>query len=560
MEDVDFMRRKSVRQNFVFLVDSRDRDRAAWPTPAEYQVTFAAPFHHVIGLELLDADVPRTMYNVDAFNQTLRLFVHAPGLDVSSSAALAWATVTLPAGDYTIHTLVPALNAVLAMHLNGDPGLPLAPITAAAVSNPPEVLGKLQFTCAYPFILDMGSSSLAETLGFDAHTRADEASLYRTTAFNDATNTRGFASVDLPPATALGPEQTLFQGPVGVLYAQPFSDVAWVAQRFEASVDGYLSGVDVALKTPLGINQETSVQWAVYPHSGASDAPDTAAAALASGVVAITVIDGGLSDATFSPPSARPALSGGVSYWLLLRQAPADASSVSVYYNDVGSAAAGSFKTRSPGGAWTALDVDGIVFQMCAAVRMAQAYHRIEAPGMYSLVGERYVTLRCPEIEDKSYRNAPSNHELGLGKIRLGVVGFSQNRLDYNKVALRELFPIGKLPHITLRFEAGNGKLYDFKGVNHTLVLVLHYYHGMQQAAVADEALASSILNPNYRLNFMDYQRTQEEQEEESDDQSIHFNEDDELAQWRLRQLRNTPEQRRLQDLEIIAGFNLDDE
>lgn len=518
MEDVAFMKANSIKQSYVFLIDSKDRDRAVWPTPSEYVVNFTTPFHNVIGMEVLDAQVPRTMYNVDVFNNTLTYAVDAG----------PWTTVAVAPGDYTIQTLVPAINAAI------------APIAVAAVSNPPDVLSKVAFTAPYAFRLHMGRSTLAETIGFD---------LYATPALPDAYTYVGdpriFASVD-KPLPHVGPARTVFEGPRGVLYTQPFT-TAWVAQRFTVAIAGYLSAISVALTRPAGDGQDTSVLWKIY----AGDAAPTAAVAGASGNLGVSAIDGSLSDATLV---TLPALAAGT-YWLVLAQDPGDARSIGVYYNDVAGESTSTFLVRSGAGTWApAADVGGIFYHMSATVVVADAYHRIEAPGLYTLVGERYATLRCPEIEDHSLRSlAYSAHTMGLGKIRLGVTGFSDNRLDYNRTTLREFHPVGKLARITIRFEAANGSLYDFKGVNHTIVACIHYFQGVQQAPFLE-----STLNPNYKTDFFKYMAHQEDQEEESDDQSVDYNEDGEdYARWRLNQLRNLPEQRRLQDIEFMRALDL---
>jgi hypothetical protein len=593
MEDVAFMRERSIKQNYVFLVDSKERDRALWPTPSQYVVNFALPFQNVVGLEVLDATVPRTMYNVDSFNNTLRFFVHTDNYFTApvALASVPWATATVPPGDYTIQTLVPALNDALSMRLNGAAGGLVAAVAASAVSTPPELLGKLEFTCAYPFVFDMNGSTMAETLGFDLYADATQGSKYTTMQFMEIieseavdasaprftpdkrsqyltkdlptivtftpkslTNPRVFASVDKAPAVALGPTTTLFEGPRGVLFARTFTSAAWVAQRFDVAVHGFLQGMSVAL-TPLE-GDDQQVEWALFNDN--AGAPDTrtplftdAAGAPKWYAIGIDAADGSLSDATV-PPLFQ--LLGGQQYWVVLRQNAGDARNVGVYYNDVASANVSTFK-ELVGSSWLPIDSNGLYYNMSVTVTQAQEYHRVEAPGLYSLVGERYATLRCPEIESASLRSlAYTTGNMGLGKIRLGVIGFSENRMDYNRVAMREFHPIGKLPRVTLRFEAGNGQLYDFKGVNHTVVMVVHYYHGF-----VGSAFGTSDLNPNYRPNFVEYLAHQEEQEPDSDEQSIDYNEDvEQFADWRVRQMRNTPEQRRLQDIEILRELDLE--
>ena len=65
-----------------------------------------------------------------------------------------------------------------------------------------------------------------------------------------------------------------------------------------------------------------------------------------------------------------------------------------------------------------------------------------------------------------------------------------------------------------MRFETKDGRLYDFKGVNHTLLFVVRY---LKPRVVRPVAVVST-LNENYHPDFMAYERNQEAHEDESDD------------------------------------------
>ena len=174
IEDIDFLKQNSKKENYVFMVDSRDRDKIAYPNPSEYVVEFTTPFRHVIGLNVIDASIPRTMYNVDTYNNELKFFIHSSNYDLNSLSLDSFQTATLEPGDYTIQTLQTELTTKLAMNLNNNSNLPEINITATPLSNPPDVKNRLSFSCPYPFIFDMKNSSIAESLGFDAFVRVSE--------------------------------------------------------------------------------------------------------------------------------------------------------------------------------------------------------------------------------------------------------------------------------------------------------------------------------------------------------------------------------------------------
>ena len=314
MDDIDYLLAHGERRSFQFMIDSRNRDKSRWPTPSEYVIPFSTAFTHVIAVDVLEASVPRTNYNVD---------------DATCSLAFAtnggpWTTVTVPTGDYDVLTLCDALTTAM------------APVKVAPTSVPAEVKSTLTFTSSAPFKLSFSvPNSMAEVLGFDA------------------------------PAA---------DGQAGYLY--------------------------------------------------------------------------GGSATTFA-------------------------------------SAAGNV---------------------------------LVAPGIYSMVGDRYVLLRCTEVENS--RDASTEaYSPGIAKFTLGVVGYANASLDYVNGGVREFHPIGRMSRLTLRFERPDGTLYNFRGVNHTLTLVVRYL-----APKREIAFQRSTLNPNYDGNFLQWPRTDEEREGDSDDETDAYN------------------------------------
>jgi len=139
--------------------------------------------------------------------------------------------------------------------------------------------------------------------------------------------------------------------------------------------------------------------------------------------------------------------------------------------------------------------------------------HKIIAPGIVYLIGSEYIILKCPEIEEHLYGSLSyTKNTVGLAKIRVSNWGLNEETTSYLKLKLREFHPIGKLSKITLKFENAEGDLYDFRGVNHNIVFAIHYYSAKQK-----QNFEKSIINPEYKMNFIDYKYLQEENEEDSD-------------------------------------------
>ena len=140
----------------------------------------------------------------------------------------------------------------------------------------------------------------------------------------------------------------------------------------------------------------------------------------------------------------------------------------------------------------------------------------IIAPGILYLIGTDYVVLRCPEIEKHLYGSLSyTQNTMGLAKIKVSSWGLNEDSNTYLKLKLREFHPIGKLAKMTLKFEKGDtyGELYNFRGVNHNLVFTIHYYSPAQ-----NKEFNTSVINPEYDMNFMKYKYSDDNKEDNSDD------------------------------------------
>ena len=142
--------------------------------------------------------------------------------------------------------------------------------------------------------------------------------------------------------------------------------------------------------------------------------------------------------------------------------------------------------------------------------------YNIIAPGMVCFTGEKYILMRSPEIEEYSFGSLSyTNNNLGIAKFRTNSLGFNDEKLYVTKIPIREFHPIGKLSKISLRFETNKRLLYDFKGINHNITLAIYYYE-VKINKIED---FNSILNPNYSLNFNNYNYTNEEEEFENNEE-----------------------------------------
>jgi hypothetical protein len=190
--------------------------------------------------------------------------------------------------------------------------------------------------------------------------------------------------------------------------------------------------------------------------------------------------------------------------------------------------------------------------QYCMSIDLADKSFTITSPGMVSLVGERFIIMRCPEIENYVYGSAAYGYNApGLALFKLGVVGYSDTRFDFSSFSFKEFHPIGKLSKITLRFERVSGELYDFKGINHHLLVVVRYLVMRPKSRNKP-----SSLNPSYNPNFMQYLRYMEEKETDELEDDDEENVDDQ----RFRNVYLKREQEYIQNSRYLEEDEDDDE
>ena len=182
IEDIDYLKKNSVKETFLFIVDSKDRDYLKYPDPNYYSFKLNTPFKNVIGIEVIDYSIPRTMYSLDIYNNNLFIyianssndFIVNNGLDPLNANMNIFTKFEMSVGNYNLLTFMPTFNSLMLKNFNEDPINYPAPIEIITYSNPPELTNVITFTCQKPFILNMSDSTLAETLGFSTNIRKED--------------------------------------------------------------------------------------------------------------------------------------------------------------------------------------------------------------------------------------------------------------------------------------------------------------------------------------------------------------------------------------------------
>jgi len=162
IDDIQYLKSNSFKQNYTFLIDSKDRDYIKNPHPNHYTIEFTTPFRNVFGLEVLDASVPRTMYNVDVNNNILYYYVEQDANITTQQLTLnlinqniQFNKIEFETGDFSLSQLIQHFNNII------------PDITIESLSTPPEVKNKVKFISSKQFIFDMNNSTIRNVFGFN---------------------------------------------------------------------------------------------------------------------------------------------------------------------------------------------------------------------------------------------------------------------------------------------------------------------------------------------------------------------------------------------------------
>lgn len=142
MDDLIQLLKCHKTDEFVILIDSSQRDKAVFPLSSHYSIPISVPYKHVIAMGILDASIPRTMYNIDTHNNTL-VVLHQGETH----------TITLTPQMYTPITLTQSLCEQLFIH------------TIIAVYNDTTNTMTFRSDTQDHFAIDVDNSTMRDILG-----------------------------------------------------------------------------------------------------------------------------------------------------------------------------------------------------------------------------------------------------------------------------------------------------------------------------------------------------------------------------------------------------------
>lgn len=511
IEDIAYLKENSVSDSISFYIDSGTRDMRFWPTPSEYSISFEQPFRLVYGFDVLDAAIPTTQYNIDTANNRLALTLFNVATGVSLTTAEPYISEIVYNKDFirlfedaritfaflldqtTIDTYsIPALSASLVNETQYYAFL------RKTVNNIPIVLKSNQLASEYFFFTynnkDYALAYSGNSVVIDLISYGNYCLKFNNGGLSEIVYFELF-KMDFITYNLLNNGGT-FQMKI-FNYRLDTEIGNYDIGTLRNQINNVINEYDIALETTTPI--ETT--QGRYRFSSSQN---------------VIILNGKLSTLRENFGLSELPRSDRTNFY----------RTISIGNNP-----------------FVYMSVYDDFYQV----------QKLEAPGLVNMFGERFVILKIKEIEDHllgSYGYMSFSPGIGMFKLASSFNDVTNLRFDYTSLVRKPFHPIGKVHKLTLRFETAKGELYDFKGVNHQMLMVIKFL-----VPTSKVTFQRSSLNPNYNPNFIKYMANNQtiRNREDSDDEED-FDDDENRAEYtkQMRKYNDTSSDSSEEDIEQL--------
>lgn len=506
IEDIDYLYENSEKENFLLIADSATRNRDFFPFPNEYTITFEQPFKNVFGIDVLDASIPSTMYNIEdgengvcGFTYTLNPDVTAPDLQTMLYELQNFDEfdMSLNKTDILDHMTLGSDNRITGIsmittfdkveeYLNGNQ-LPHEDLSGCFLyrrrvyNNAPifEKSKHIKFTHPEQMFTFNGAEYVIENDPDDVNKQQI------ITALNDE-RCRLVVKKNANKTFTL------------ICYA-----IDEVPLLFLADLRGYNNTINFILTVNFFFTEFIPGNY------GVTDFLNEAKRAFGgTNIVANTAAS---TDIKIQPKMSFTAAIGFVFNGEKL------SAKTSMGFDE--------HAMPNEKKAYTKLYFRDNKRLYAAVFNSKSETYTLIAPGVIYLLGTRYCLLRCKEIEDHLYGSrAYGQYSPGVAMFKMYAVNdIAHQRFDFVNFHKKPFHPIGKLDRLSFKFERADGTIYDFKGANHLLIINIKYLVPSQK-----RKFDRSILNPNYRYDVnpslmrqIEFKETSDAEEEDGEDDDV---------------------------------------
>lgn len=509
IEDVDFLLENSEKDNYLIFVDSSSRNKAVFPSAAIYEVTFSEPFKNVFGIELMDAMVPSTMYNIDVYNDVMKYYIVYPGQQIATEQDMFIVIDMLYKCNSQFRGLIDqsASSKVVVMDKSTRlaNGIGLTPVSTL------EGFFAIDFDMIVVLPQDYVFLENVESI---THNTDNNNVMLKTNADQWYAVKKTDAILYILQYIELGEYTADLDDVTGALNIK-------VAMMYNISSSAFAELNLVNTNNVYGYSDsiiETSVMMTIeivyidiehgnYDISTLSQYLNNALGRMAK----YNTVEGDTTSLPFAVISKdTPVIVKTSSEGTIEKQVKYMISIMNPrvkFYLDLN---ASTCKETIGFSSYVTTLQNSNGFKKVKWVGNNQdvvsciGNNTLMPPGIVNLTGLRYILLRCPEIESHLYNSfAYSQNCPGVAMFKLGSVNQITNvRIDFVNFAKKPFHPIGRLSKLTFRFEAPNGQPYDFKGVDHNMVINIKFYVPLMKK---DASKKRYILNPSYNPNYLDF-------------------------------------------------------
>ena len=472
VEDVDYLIENSEIQTLTLSIDSRDRDVIAYPKPENYVIAFEEPIRNVIGMEILDASIPATIYSVDEMNNTLSLGYIFTSLGVSQNDVYNVFSNTLTLFPEFLD-LFNNLSDANIFVCNNIYSYSYIDIQFMPIEEPSynQIIYYQKYEVnfiegTYLMNIDGMAFYMEEYIDLSEFKYISIIDNYLTCfnvkyiTTNDALSLAGFIR------EANCPFDFLLCNLFVVFPPRNYSSV---------NLYEYISNTGILANPIVDIITNVSpiqIDWL-------DEVLDNALSITQTFVYTLNSIEGYGFYFDMNKSKMRECLGFSV-----INIDKLNRDILKVPWNN----------------------------RMFVATATSANVLQITSPGIVNLQGIKHVELHCPEIQGHILGNY-SNFKFapGIGVFKLvDTNNVSNIRFDFFNVVRKPFHPIGKLSKLSFQFLNKDKSFYNFKGVDHILLIAIKYY-----AIKPKKREIIPILNKNYVPNVLEYQNTVSEKRDQ---------------------------------------------
>jgi hypothetical protein len=523
VEDVDFLTKHSLQDSYLFFVDSSLRNKEAYPSTSEYEIRFSEPFSNVYGLEVMDAMVPSTRYTFDVGHDEFKFHVALVNESVIVDDAMWWSTMNCLYGCKSFRNLLNSVDP----EVNGYTSFITVFEKGDAVISPSEISVEASAykACQVQKILfnDVDVSIYA-----NQEIDVNDYVLYVNNDNNSYVISKQFL--------ILNDIMTNYDS--SNLYIDWTSKQIWVIDMLNLTVECYhrlnitsfgvggryeYTDYNIWFTISCILDKIEHGNYDIFTYQAYANA-------IISNYHAYSIDNNPYYYPFNDPGTSLPNILQNTIYGNVERQSkykyavvtPNIKFFINITQTNIANAIGFASKSPTPGATLYYTNATQWPNKSHYVITTAKKGFEniILTPGIVNLNGLSYCILRCPEIESHMYNSfSYSQNCPGIGMFKLGALNQIINvRFDFVNFIKKPFHPIGKLPKLTFRFETTDGQLYDFKGVDHNMLLNVKFY-----VPRLKEPQQKFILNPNYNPNYLEYMIKQMQIDDEQDDEDAEW-------------------------------------